>query len=190
MRMIMPREFYFPKCDHLQPIDSEGTDAAIYTYETAGVAYSIGFAGKAAKPAFHFRHRNEAQRAEHIAGFIAGRKVAAEEKAKRVAERKAPHTLKIGDILVSSWGYDQTNIDFYQVTRVPGANTVEIREIGCNSSQEDFHCSMSASKVAAPDNFVGEPMLKRVSYGNSVRIASYAYAHPWDGKAKRYSWYA
>jgi hypothetical protein len=49
---------------------------------------------------------------------------------------------------------------------------------------------MSASKVAAPDNFVGEPMLKRVSYDNSVRIASYAYAHPWDGKAERYSWYA
>jgi hypothetical protein len=79
MRMIMPREFYFPKCDHLQPIDSEGTDAAIYTYEIAGVAYSIGFIGKAAKPAFHFRHHTETQRAEYIAGFIAGRKVAAEE---------------------------------------------------------------------------------------------------------------
>jgi hypothetical protein len=25
---------------------------------------------------------------------------------------------------------------------------------------------------------------------NSVRIASYAWAHPWDGKEDRYSWYA
>jgi hypothetical protein len=55
---------------------------------------------------------HRAQRAEYIAGFIAGRKQAAEAKAKRQAERKAPHTLKVGDILVSSWGYDQTNIDY------------------------------------------------------------------------------
>lgn len=190
MRLNMPREFYFPKCDHLQPIDCDGTDAAIYTYETAGVPYSIGFAGKAAKPAFHYRHRSEHERAEYIAGFIAGRKDAAEARAKRQAERKAPHTLKVGDILVSSWGYDQTNIDFYQVTRVPGANTVEIREIGCTSTRENFHCSMSASKIAAPDQFIGEPMLKRVSAGNCVRIASYAHAHPWDGRPERYSWYA
>lgn len=33
-------------------------------------------------------------------------------------ERVYPVTPRIGDILVSSWGYDQTNIDFYQVTKV------------------------------------------------------------------------
>lgn len=188
MRMNMPRDFYLPKCDHLQPVDCTETDAAIYTYEIAGGTYSIGFVGKAAKPAFHYRHHTEAKRSEYIAGFIAGRKDAAEAKAKRQAERKAPHTLKVGDILVSSWGYDQTNIDYYQVTRVPGANTVEIREIGCDSTPEQGF--MTASKTAKPNAFIGEPMLKRVSAGNSVRIASYAHAHLWDGKADRYSWYA
>jgi hypothetical protein len=188
MRMTMPREFYFPKCDHLQPLDCDGTDAAIYTYETAGGLYSIGFVGKAAKPAFHYRHRNEAQRLEHAAGFIAGRKQTAEAKAVRMAERKAPHTLTVGTILVSSWGYDQTNIDYYQVTRLLGANTVEIREIAAESGGEDGF--MTASCTAVADKFIGEPMIKRVSAGNSVRIASYASAHPWDGKADRFSWYA
>lgn len=188
MRMTMPREFYFPKCDHLQPIYPAGTDAAVYTYETAGGLYSIGFAGKAAKPAFHFRHRSETERTKYISEFIAGRKATAEAKVQRLAERKAPHTLKAGDILVSSWGYDQTNIDYYQVTRVIGVNTVEIREIAANSSGEDGF--MTASCTASADQFIGEPMIKRVGAGNSVRIASYAHAFPWDGKADRYSWYA
>ena len=188
MRMIMPREFYFPKCDHLQPIDCEGTDAAVYTYETAGAPYSIGFAGKAAKPAFHYRHRNEVERTSHIAGFIAGRKATAEAKVKRQADRKAPHTLKVGDVLVSSWGYDQTNIDFYQVTRVPGANTVELREIAASSGGEDGF--MTATCTPVPDSFKGEPMIKRASADNYVRLTSYASASKWDGRAKRYSWYA
>lgn len=188
MRLNMPREFYFPKADHLEPIDPEGTDAAVYTYETAGAPYSIGFAGKAAKPAFHYRHRSERERAEHIAGFIAGRKATAEAKAKLKADRKSPHTLKVGDILVSSWGYDQTNIDYYQVTRVPGSQSVEIRQIAANSGGEDGF--MTAKCTAAPDQFIGEPMIKRANAGNSVRIASYASAHPWNGKEDRYSWYA
>jgi hypothetical protein len=189
MRMNMPREFYFPKCDHLEPVDCEGTDAAIYTYEIAGGTYSIGFVGRAAKPAFHYRHHTEARRSEHIAGFISGRKAAIEAKAKRQAERKAPHTLKVGAILVSSWGYDQTNIEFYQVTRVLGGHTVEIREIAA-SDTGGGSCSMSSTCTAVPDAFKGEPMLKRVSADNSIRIASYAHAHPWDGKTERYSWYA
>jgi hypothetical protein len=188
MRLNMPREFYLPKCDHLQPVDSLGTDAAVYTYDAAGAVYSIGFIGKAAKPAFHHRHRGEQERTNYIAGFLAGRKEAAESKAKRQAERKAPHALKVGDILVCSWGYDQTNIDYYQVTRVPGASTVEIREIGAHSSGEDGF--MTARCSAVRDSFKGEPMIKRASADNSVRIASYAWAHPWDGKADRYSWYA
>lgn len=28
------------------------------------------------------------------------------------------HAIKVGDLFVRSWGYDQTNVDFYQVVRV------------------------------------------------------------------------
>lgn len=35
---------------------------------------------------------------------------------------------QVGEILVSSWGYDQTNIDYYQVTKVTKAS-VQIRKI-------------------------------------------------------------
>lgn len=42
-----------------------------------------------------------------------------ERRAKSQHERaQASCTLKVGDIVNTSWGYDQTNVDFYAVTRV------------------------------------------------------------------------
>ena len=39
------------------------------------------------------------------------------------------HPLQIGSILYTSWGYEQTNIDFYQVIELIGTSTVVLREI-------------------------------------------------------------
>lgn len=36
----------------------------------------------------------------------------------------SPRMPRTGDILVSSWGYDQTNIDFYVVTKVTKASVM------------------------------------------------------------------
>ncbi len=38
-------------------------------------------------------------------------------------------TISVGDIFVSSWGYEQTNVTFYQVLSVHGKKTVTVREI-------------------------------------------------------------
>lgn len=35
----------------------------------------------------------------------------------------------VGDIYYSSWGYDQTNVDFYQVVALKGKHTAVIRQI-------------------------------------------------------------
>ncbi|WP_407255116.1 hypothetical protein [Escherichia fergusonii] len=42
-------------------------------------------------------------------------------------------TVSVGDIFVSSWGYEQTNVTFYQVLSVHGKKTVTVREIRANS---------------------------------------------------------
>jgi len=36
---------------------------------------------------------------------------------------------KAGDMLKMSWGYDQTNVDFFEVTRVIGKAMIEIRKV-------------------------------------------------------------
>jgi len=94
-------------------------------------------------------------------------------------ERKQfQHTFKEGDILVTSWGYDQTNVDFYQVTNVIG-KAVEIREIGLKvvggqgGPQEDV--------MPLPNQFIGPPK-RKIPTGECLRLNTYSSACPWDGK--------
>lgn len=181
-KLKMPREFYIPKDAVL--VDAQGTDAAVYNYEKNGNLFAVGFHGKADKPDFHFYYKTEAQRAEAIQNFIDGRKAQAKYMAERKAERSKPHTLKLGDILYTSWGYDQTNVDFYQVVEVVGANSVKIQKVAQALSSEKESGGPADYVVAVPGKFLGDPMLKRVSAGNYITMTSYSSASLWNGKPK------
>ena len=37
----------------------------------------------------------------------------------------------VGDLFYASWGWEQTNIDYFQVVALKGAHTAVLREIGC-----------------------------------------------------------
>lgn len=58
----------------------------------------------------------------------------------------------VGDILYSSWGYDQTNIDFYQVIKVT-EKTITVKEISYNLEQAE---SMSGYKKPIKNSFVDD----------------------------------
>jgi hypothetical protein len=82
----------------------------------------------------------------------------------------------VGDIFRSSWGYDQTNIDFYECTKVIGA-TIEICEIAQMSEDNGF---MAGECVPSQGHYIGKPMRKRVSMSGdtpSVKIYSFASAY-------------
>ena len=99
------------------------------------------------------------------------------------------HTLKVGDVLSSSWGYDQTNVTFYQVTRITKASV----ELGTLRSSEtsDGPQSMTGTKMPIVDEFAhGNRFLKRVSANGYVKLSSFEYARLWDGKPERFSSYA
>lgn len=181
-KYFMSREFYIPEGAVL--MDAQGTDAAVYVYELAGAPYSVAFHGTAAKPDYNYRHKSVEQRTDFIARFIAARKSHAEYIAKKRQERKAPHTLKLGAILSSSWGYDQTNVDFYEVVAVVGNNSVKIQKIGQALAEEQKGGPSAEYVVPVPGSYKGEPMLKRVSAGNYIRLNSYSGASVWSGNPK------
>jgi hypothetical protein len=134
-----------------------------------GQCTAMAFAGKAIKPAWNYRFRTDAQRDAHIAQWAAGHQVQAERMAERAAARKAPHTLKVGDVLHSQWGYEQTNNDYYQVTALIGARMVEIREIGNDYRERGGFAAMAGTSRPMPGKFIGEPMRKVVNqYGVKV----------------------
>ena len=47
-------------------------------------------------------------------------------------------SLRVGDILYSSWGWEQTNIDFYQVIAIRGS-AVDLRQLArCFQGQDPY----------------------------------------------------
>jgi hypothetical protein len=97
------------------------------------------------------------------------------------------HDFKIGDILYTSWGYDQTNIDFYQVVKITKA-TIGVRRIASDLTVTGIMCGYV---TARPNEFIhDEVWTKRPDRHGHVRIASYAAAIKWDGLPKYCSWYA
>ena len=151
------------------------------------------YRGKARYPIVNGYFSNDKSREEYIAEEKDKVKFWEEEKQRRKEERlNFRHSLKVGDIFYSSWGYDQTNIDFYEVVKVYNKK-VAIRKISSYlvRGEEGF---MQGHVLPTPHDFVGEEMIKTVlpSTNNSCsfKIKSYAYAWPWEGKEMWCSWYA
>ena len=87
-----------------------------------------------------------------------------------------------GAILRSSWGYDQTNIDFYKVVSVKNDWAWLVR-IG-QTVVENLPQYMG-ERVVADDSTQGKKFRRKIkNYGNSdyVAINSYAGASVWSGE--------
>lgn len=129
---------------------------------------AIGYQGKAIKNAFHYRFAKVERTHEYIAKFINGLIASKAYKKEKRAERQSKkREMVVGDVLVSSWGYDQTNIDYYQVTQLVGNSSVELREIRGERTYEGQDCGQCVPIV---NEFYGEPFVKRVTNGVRVKI--------------------
>lgn len=77
-------------------------------------------------------------------------------------------SINVGDIFKSTWGYDQTNVDFYVVTRKT-AKMIELQECGRKSLGQT---SWASDKVIPdPDTRLGGKFLRRPTIYKS-RIGS------------------
>lgn len=99
----------------------------------------------------------------------------------------------VGDIFVASWGYDQTNVDFYEVVRLTKTQAY-IRPIGAASDDGGGYSGKKTPKKGA---FTGEETRHAVKYswGTSSKDEPYMkveghYARLWDGKPQSYTSYA
>jgi hypothetical protein len=149
-------------------------------------------------PIYNYYFKDEAARDVWIKNFVSN--VTAHQK--RIDDRKKErrefiNPAKIGDVLESSWGYEQTNVDYYQVTKVMG-KMVEIREIGARSVPGSTYSHGMADEVKpAQNHFIADAkkLIKKVMPAGkgeyAVSIASYANAYHISPEEKTYrSWYA
>ena len=174
------------KRDTSQRTICKGGDAEAWTWTDAGRLYAVAFFGRSSRPysgsggaGAVYRFATEQLRRDWIAECFRRARAHAqritERKSEKAAKRAAGHGLQVGDVLRASWGYDQTNIDYYQITARIGAQMVEYRPIGQISEGGD----MTGYCVPSPDAFTGPAKRARVSeYGDrdSIKVSSCATA--------------
>lgn len=81
--------------------------------------WGMGFSGKRTSPDFNYSFSTIQRRDVYIAEWLHNQSDYADRKQKAASDRKAFKTsLKVGDVLYGSWGYDQTNCEFWRVTEV------------------------------------------------------------------------
>jgi hypothetical protein len=172
-------------------VTDKATGAHVYLYERGGKLAAMGFAPKAtANHCGHWTFKTAAAREKWVRELFDGFRAHAKRKAERAQAKKAfCHSLQPGHILTSSWGYEQTNIDFYQVTALIGSHMVEVRKIRrIDVSKDPLY--MQGDVMPDIDNFCGEPFRRHVKEGNRLKIESYASASLWDGKPEHFTAYA
>jgi hypothetical protein len=154
--------------------------------------HAMGYRGTASKPTFNYTFRKVENMNTYILSFFDGVRASQIAKEKRQKEKKEfTTTFKPGDILCESWGYEQTNINFYQVIEVSGKQTIIIREVCGTVEEKGF---MQGTCIPRPNIWARDSLLmkKRVQcFGTSeyVTISSYSSARKWDGSPKFCSWY-
>jgi hypothetical protein len=159
------RNAYIPK--GARPILEHDNGSALYVYEMASRFCVIAFWGTAAKSHIHETYRTEAQRDARILDWKAGVEASVSFRAKMAAERKAAvNALKVGDIVNTSWGYDQTNVEFYVVTRAT-KSSVWVRRVKADGEATGYMCGRTWP--AMPLEMVGEETMHRAS-GTSTSI--------------------
>lgn len=139
-----------------------------------------------------FYFSSELKRDEYIDRFIARVENWEKEKKERREVRKAFKTsLKPGDIISNSWGYDQTNVAFFKVISIPTPKRAIVQKIGSSLTENSDYGSMGGTTVPNQDCKIGEPFKCSILTNDYVRINKYYTfedANKWDGKPCYTSW--
>jgi len=141
-------------------IDHKELGITVYTRdgETLG---GLCFVGKAVKPTWFYRFKSVEQRNKEIEQTFAKVQAKVDRKAQEKANKSEAmnnHGVVAGDVFRCSWGYDQTNIDYYEVIAVTG-KTATICRIGCLSENTGWLQGESVPQLGA---FIGKPKKKLI----------------------------
>lgn len=140
--------------------DDQDLGIQIY-YKEVPYCAALCFVGRAVNPTWQYRFRNAEQRQEEVTKTFKNVSFRANYKAERKAKQLAAtanHGVKVGDVFRSSWGYDQTNIDYYEVIAVSG-KTATVCKISQLSESTEY---LQGKCVPKPGSFIGKPFKKLI----------------------------
>lgn len=203
MRLTLTREFFIPAAE-LAAVERREGDVVTYAWEADGKILAKGFAGRKNKPVFYHRYNSVERRQAALDKFFADQKEISDRVASRKAAAKAVKAamnaqvdLPIGTILVQSWGWEQTNINYFKVVGHFGRVGVQIVAIGAKQAEGKETGNSMADYCVPDETSVSEKVVNvRQDSKDSIKVTNtegYAWggsASKWDGKPEYRSWYA
>jgi hypothetical protein len=203
----LTREFYIAKDSQKVTSNKLSEESAVCYISTAasGRVSVQFFIGRQAKPDKYLAYKSLESANTAIEAFFDNlvrvyeykRQEKERQKLAR-QEAKAEFQGTIGSVFVASWGYDQTNVDAYQITARINNQTVEVVEIGFEEVESQGFAAMSEKikplPVSAEKAAKMPKLLARITAKDSIQVAnkrSAGNADLWDGVRSYYhSWYA
>jgi len=203
----LTREFYIAKDSQKVTSNKLPEESAVCYISTAasGRVSVQFFIGKQSKPDKYLAYKSRESANTAIEAFfdnilrVAQYKQEQKERQKLARQvAKAEFQGTIGSVFVASWGYDQTNVDAYQITARINNQTVEVVEIGFEEVESRGFAAMSEKikplPVSAEKAAKMPKLFARITTKNSIQVAgkgSAGNANLWDGARSYYhSWYA
>lgn len=160
-----------------------------YCYESRRGPALVAYKGRQSKPARFLAFGSVEARDRALASFVEYEEGIEARKRER---KQAAHGLVVGDIVYSVWGYEQTNVTFYEVVRVPSSRSATVREIEAEIV-EDAPGSMTGKSTPKPGAFVqGVKDATRRATGWQTLSAGERWRgglSKWDGTPRRVTWY-
>jgi hypothetical protein len=120
--------------------------------------------------------------------------------------------VKVGDLFYTSWGWEQTNVNFFQVIALKGEASVIVREVHREMTSEDAVSGMAANRSYSVTNEILPPAtyasfiednengdLHRVQFSEYSNCPYFKVgrkghyqdtAYPYNGEELYESWYA
>ena len=124
MRHTFPREFYIPE-GSIKVTDKQSDAVAYLSINKSGKPRAVIFVGKQNKPISNYYYRSEESREAAVKTAFENNQA----RKARMAERRTARTdwvptYRVGDIFHTSWGYDQTNVEYFELVEVRGKHGV------------------------------------------------------------------
>lgn len=150
----------------------------------------------------HYGFNNLDSAMSYIHTFIANVKKAISDKQKIKQQKKelnkdlnAADYFNLNDIIVNTWGWEQSNVNFYKVTSI-GKKTIDIQEVGQITVDGSIGNSGMSCDVMPNEQVLLQSKYRlrvKKSISGQIQLSNpqnYYYMHKWDGRAQYKSSYA
>ena len=178
-------------------VSDKQSDAIAYLYASRrnGKPGLQVFFGKQSKPVIWSWYSTKEARNSALRQYFEGRRKSIAFKQERKGARKNfVHNAKVGDVYYTSWGYDQTNVEFFQIVEIHGKFAIlrELSQASETTGWETGNCSAKKDFFAQPryeGDDRGQPIRRLIQDGH-IKIDEVRYAWPDKGGKHRWSSYA